>query len=153
MCSDTNEDYSIYNQINKTKFGSLPFTIRNPNSIAEANRTPEIESLVGGRSHIRKVPSDHNTNTHTLIGDGRKFYRFSPHLFVVFLCQYCVSHKHLYTCNTPCLALHILTPWIAYFSILMHLVHMHFTGTHLHVIACLFLMCVSVSFNWYINCT
>ena len=94
MCSDTNEDYSIYNQINKTKFGSLPFTIRNPNSIAEADRTPGIESPVGGRSHIRKVPSDHNTNTHTLIGDGRKFYRFSPHLFVVFLCLYCVLTTH-----------------------------------------------------------
>ena len=81
-------------KINKTYSNHYRSPYGNPNSTTEVDRTPETVSPVEGKSRNRKVPSDHNTNTHTLIEDGRKFYRFSPHLFVMLLSvmRLCVAH-------------------------------------------------------------
>ena len=76
-------------KINKTNsdYYRSPYGIRI--STAEADQTPGIVSPVGGRSRDRKVPSDHNAYTHTLMLDGRKFSKDSLHISFL-----CVSHKH-----------------------------------------------------------
>ena len=89
-------------KINKTNsdYYRSPYGVRI--STAEADQTPGIVSPVGGRSRDRKVPSNHNAYTHTLMLDGRKFSKDSLHisLFCVSLSVLCSLNKDTFTCIT-----------------------------------------------------
>ena len=120
----------MINKTNSDHYRS-PYGIRI--STAEADRTPETVSLVGGQSRNRKVPSDHNVIYPHNCWRWEKILQIFSTSICVYLSVYFsvvfLLHIHTYAlCWTyskahttkPCLILHTL----------MHIVHMHFTATH-----------------------